>query len=220
MIGSSRHTASALLSLAAGALAVAAPAEAHPHVWVTNEVTILFDKGSISGIRHKWTFDDMYTQMAVQGLDTNKDGIYDRQELAELAQVNIDGLKEFEYFTFVKLGSERLTTGAPVDYYLEHSKDGLLSLYFTLPFTQPVLADAKGFGVQITDPGFFIAFDFAKDDPVKLGAGAPAGCKPIFVTAEKDAADAKKLEDAFSQQLGGSAGMGGLTRTVSVDCKP
>lgn len=219
MIASSRHACAGLLALATGALATAAPVAAHPHVWVTNEITILFDKGSIAGLRHKWTFDDMYTAMAIQGLDTNKDGIYDRQELAELAQVNIDGLKEFEYFTFVKLAGQRLATGAPADFYLEHSKDGLLSLHFTLPFTQPVMVDAKGFAVQVADPGFFIAFEFAKTEPVKLGAGAPASCKPIFVTDGKDAADAKQLDEAFVQQLGAATGVS-VSRSVSVSCTP
>ncbi len=219
MAGFSKYAATVLLAGFAGALPMAGPAAAHPHVWVTNEVTILFDKGSISGVRHRWTFDDMYTAMAIQGLDTNKDGVYDRQELAELAQVNMDGLKEFEYFTFVKLGEQKLKTGAPADYYLEHSKDGLLSLTFTLPFAQPVLVDAKGFGLQVTDPGFFIAFELAKDEPVKLGPGAPGACKPVLVTEAKDDADAKKLDEAFSQQLGASAG-GSLPRSISVSCSP
>lgn len=210
---------SALAAFATGVTLFAGAASAHPHVWVTNEVTILFDKGSMSAIRHKWTFDDMYTAMAIQGLDANKDGVYDRQELAELAQVNIDGLKEFEYFTFIKLGSQRLKTGAPKDYYLEHSKDGLLSLVFTLPFEQPVMADATDFGVQVTDPGYFIAFEFAKDEPAKLGEGAPTGCKAALTTGEKDAAEAKKLDEAFGQQLGGGAGIS-LARTVTISCKP
>ncbi|MGC4005504.1 MAG: DUF1007 family protein [Pirellulales bacterium] len=200
----------------AGVAALSGGAVAHPHVWVVSEATILFDKGSMVGIRHKWTFDDMYTAMAIQGLDANKDGIYDRQELAELAQVDLDGLKEFEYFTIAKLGSHRLKTAAPKDY-LEHTKDGLLSLYFTLPFGQPVMADAKDFGFQVTDPGYFIAFEFAKVDPVKLGEGAPAGCKAVLATAEQDAADAKKLDEAFGQQLGPGGGSGAVP-TVKVVC--
>lgn len=219
MTGRAARGMAAALALAAGVAAFAGAAVAHPHVWVTNEVTILFDKGSMSGVRHRWTFDDMYTAMAIQGLDTNKDGVYDRQELAELAQVNIDGLKEFEYFTFIRLGSQRLKTGAPKEFYLEHSKDGLLSLVFTLPFEQPVMVDAKDFGVQVTDPGYFIAFEFAKEEPAKLGEGAPAGCKAVLATDQKDAAEARKLDDAFAQQLGGAAGIS-LARTVTIACKP
>ncbi|TMJ63980.1 MAG: DUF1007 family protein, partial [Alphaproteobacteria bacterium] len=87
--------------LAAGMLAaLAASATAHPHVWITVETTVLYDKGTFTGLQHKWTFDEFYTAMAIEGLDKNKDGIYDREELAELAKVNVDGLKEFGYFTY------------------------------------------------------------------------------------------------------------------------
>ena len=100
----------------------AAPATAHPHVWVTTQTTVLYENGTVIGLRHKWSFDDFYTSMALQGLDTNNDGIYDRSELAELAKVNIDGLKEFDYFTIVKLGGETLKFQAPRDFYLEHAE--------------------------------------------------------------------------------------------------
>ena len=60
----------------------------------------MFDKGAITGIDQVWFFDEFYTAMAVEGLDTNKDGKYSREELHELAKTNMEGLKEFGYFTF------------------------------------------------------------------------------------------------------------------------
>jgi ABC-type uncharacterized transport system substrate-binding protein len=102
-----------------------------------------------------------------------KDGKYDRAELDDLTEVNIDGLKEFDYFTFPVLGSEAVRLGEPRDYWLEH-KNGLLALHFTLPFASPVLADAPAFSFSIQDASFFIAFHLAKtENPVRLGAGAP-----------------------------------------------
>lgn len=104
------------VSALAMAAALAGPAAAHPHVWVTVETTVVYDGGQVTGLQHKWTFDDMYTAMAIQGLDANGDGTYSREELAELAQVNMDGLKEFAYFTVAKLGTAAtkglLLTGA------------------------------------------------------------------------------------------------------------
>lgn len=45
--------------------ATAAPAAAHPHVWITVESTVLYEQGSIAAIRHRWTFDEFYTAMAI-----------------------------------------------------------------------------------------------------------------------------------------------------------
>lgn len=210
-----------LLALGAVLAAPALPAAAHPHVWVTVETTVVYDKGRITGLTHRWVFDDMYTAMAIQGLDANGDGTYSREELQELAQVNIDGLKEFAYFTYPKLGETAIKQKEPIDYYLEH-KDGLLALHFTLPFEQPVLADAEGFNFSVFDESFFIAFDFEKDDPVKL-AGAPEGCAASIGVPQNELEQLQALNEAFGGMAtagDANAGMGmGYARTVTLGCK-
>src|SRR5689334_18733285 len=77
-------TAGLAATLVAGLIA---PAAAHPHVWITVETTVLYANGAFTGLRHRWTFDEFYTAMAIEGLDKNNDGVYDREELAELAKV-------------------------------------------------------------------------------------------------------------------------------------
>lgn len=197
-------------------LAFSAPLAAHPHVWVSVETTVVYDEGKIVGLQNRWTFDEAYASMALEGLDANNDGIYDREELAELAQVNIDGLKEFNYFTHAKLGDTPLAMAAPRDYWLEFT-DETLSLHFFLPLSEPVLADAPGFTFQIFDPSYFIAFDFADKDPIKLAAGAPANCNIGIAVPEADTAEAEKLGEAFYQQFGGDIGIS-LAKTVSIEC--
>lgn len=209
----------AITALAAG-LALGAPgAQAHPHVWVTMKETVLYDKGTITGLQQAWTFDEMYTQQAIEGLDKNGDGKYDREELKDLAQVNIDGLKEFAYFTFAKLGDAELKFKPPVDYWLDYTDKGILTLHFTLPLEQPVSADASGFNFAVFDSSYFIAFEFAAADAVKLSAHAPTGCKATIHEPAEDT-DTQKLNDAFagamSQQGSVSLGSGGAT--VAVAC--
>ena len=63
----------AIAALAAGIFGAARSACAHPHVYVTVETTVLYDKGTISGLRQRWMFDEFYTTMAIEGLDTNRD---------------------------------------------------------------------------------------------------------------------------------------------------
>ena len=172
--------------LVAGALmcgGLITEAAAHPHVYITFETTVLYDKGTFAGVRHKWMFDEFYTTMAIEGLDKNKDGVYDREELAELAKVNIEGLKDFAYFTFPGLGGKEIALGDARDYWLEH-KDGLLSLHFTLPFASPVLSEAKGLTISVYDPTYFIAFEPAKDKPARISEGAPKLSRYSTMTRE------------------------------------
>jgi ABC-type uncharacterized transport system substrate-binding protein len=206
--------AAALLSL------LSSGASAHPHVWVTVKATVLYDKGAISGLRQAWTFDEFYTAQAIEGLDKNKDGTYSREELAELAQVNIDGLKEFDYFTYAKLADADRKFKPPVDYWLEHTDKGVLTLHFTLPLQQPIGRDAGEFTFSVTDPSYFIAFEFAEDHPVKLGSGAPAGCTAVVQEPpEEVGSDAQNLSQAFSSAMGnaGTVSLGSF-QSVHVHC--
>lgn len=197
-------------------------AQAHPHVWVTYETTVVYENNAIVGFDHIWTFDDMYTAMAIEGLDKNGDGKYTREELAELADVNMQGLKDFDYFTFAKLGDQNLKISGPKEHWLEYNGK-LLRLHFRAVLEQPVLSDAKGFSFAIYDPSFFIAFEPEQTDAVKLAAGAPAGCKAVINEPhpENNSEDLKQklLDDAFAQQLGQSTNIGGgFTKTISVVC--
>ena len=86
-----------VVGLLGGALASAAsPAEAHPHVWITATSELIYaPDGALSSVRHAWTFDDMYSSFAVQGLESKTKGVFSREELAPLAQTNAEALKEF-----------------------------------------------------------------------------------------------------------------------------
>ena len=218
---SNTRSAAAAAVVALVSCATAGPALAHPHVWVSVETTVLYDAGKVAGFKHRWTFDDMYTAMAVQGLDKNGDGAYSREELAELAQVNIDGLKEFEFFTFARIKETAVKLAPPKDYWLEH-KDGVLSLNFTLPLAQAVPAETEGFEFSVYDQTFFIAFDLAKENPIRLSEGAPAGCMAKVGSSDKDLQDLQRLNDAFGGQMtAGNAneGMGlGYASTVQLTC--
>jgi ABC-type uncharacterized transport system substrate-binding protein len=209
-------------ALAAATLALSSPgAGAHPHVWVSVKATVLYADGSITGLQEAWTFDEFYTAQAIEGLDKNGDGKYDREELKELAQVNIDGLKEFDYFTFAKAGGGDRKFKPPQDYWLEYTDKGILTLHFTLPLQQPVAAGSGEFTFSVYDPSFFIAFDLAQSHPVNLGNGAPANCAAIVHDpVEDDTSDSKKLTDAFAGVLGSSGGTVdyGANKTVAVHC--
>ena len=175
-------------------LAFALPAQAHPHVWVkaTSELVYAAD-GSVTGIRQHWAFDDMFTAFALQGLESKEKGKYTRAELAPLAKTNVDSLKEYAYFTYATADGKKAPFADPLpDYWLDY-KDSILTLNFTLPFKQPV--KAKDLKVEIYDPTYFIAFEFAKENPVRL-VDVPAQCKGVVTwPREPTFAEGKKLSN-------------------------
>jgi ABC-type uncharacterized transport system substrate-binding protein len=177
--------------LLAGALALGAgTAEAHPHVWITATSELIYaPDGSISGVRHAWTFDDMFSTYALQGIESKTKGVYSHEELAPLAQTNVESLKEFGFFTFARADGKKEKFQEPVDYFLEY-KDSLLTLHFTLPLKTPV--KAKDLALEVFDPSFFVDFKFADKDPVRL-VGAPAACQVNFQRPNDGTVSAQKL---------------------------
>src|SRR6185312_17513615 len=123
------------------AFGFAAPAAAHPHVWVKSSSELIYaPDGSVTGIRHHWVFDDMFTAFAVQGLESKEKGKFTREELAPLAKVNIESLKEYDYFTFATADGKKAELAEPApDYWLDYADD-VLTLNFTLPFKTPLRA--------------------------------------------------------------------------------
>jgi ABC-type uncharacterized transport system substrate-binding protein len=210
------HKLRLLLAALAGLLALSGAAQAHPHVWVTIKSELVYTAdGSATGVRHSWSFDEMFSTFATQGLDKNNDGVLTREELAELAEVNISSMKEYDYFTKAKVNGKPATFDAPKDYWLEH-KDKLLTLHFTMPFAGPV--KAQSLDLEIYDGTFFVAFALDEKEPVKL-VNAPSACK-LQVAQPKDAkVQSKSLSESFFNQLDPSSGFGAqFANKISVKC--
>ena len=174
----------ALLSLAPAA------GWAHPHVWVDSASEVLFEGGQVTGIRHHWRFDEAFSAFAVQGLDTDGDGALSREELQPLAQVNVESLSEYDFFTFVSSGEYQAGFSAPTDYWLEQDGDRLI-LHFTLPLARPVAAKGA-LKLEVFDPEYFVAFTLPGEEAVRLDA-APASCTLAVNLAEAPDASAAAM---------------------------
>ena len=189
------------------ALAMAGPAAAHPHVWVTVKSQIVFDAaGKVAAIRHAWTFDEMYSAFQTQGL--SKDGKRaTKADMAALAKLQAEQLAEFDFFTVAKAGGRKQAYATPTEVSLEEGEDKLVTLRFTLPLKQAASA-GRAFALQVYDPTYFVSFEYDKAGAVTLEA-APAGCtvnvvEPPPLIAE----DAKKKDESFFTGLSPGAEFG------------
>jgi ABC-type uncharacterized transport system substrate-binding protein len=181
-----------LVVLAATLAFGAGAAQAHPHVWITASSELVYaPDGTVTGVRHAWSFDDMFSTYALQGLETKTKGVYTREDLAPLAQTNVESLKEFGFFTFAKADGKKTKFVEPTDYYLSYN-DSVLTLHFILPLKAAV--KSKELAVEVYDPSYFIDFTFQDKDPVKL-VGAPAGCALKFQRPTDGTADAQRLSE-------------------------
>lgn len=190
------HVGAGSAAALAAILAGTGPALAHPHVFVTAREQVVFaPDGKITGIKAAWTFDDMYSAFAIQGLG-DADKILTRADLQPLAKTNVDSLAEFGWFTVAKAGGKPVAFSDPVDYWIDENAAKLITLHFTLPLKAPVTTGAF-FSLQVYDSTYFVAFDYDTTAPVTL-VDAPVGCS-VSVTKPKplDNTDSQKLSEAF-----------------------
>ena len=206
------------LAVLCAAVGLGAPARAHPHVWVTMQSELIYaNDGSITGIRHHWAFDDMFTAFAVQGIASKEKGKFTRAELAPMAKVNIESLKEYKYFTYATADGKKAPFSDPLPGYWLDYNNAVLILNFTLPFKTPV--KAKYLKIEIYDPTIFVDFEFAKKAPAHL-VGAPAGCKlDVKLPHDITAAQSQKLGEAFFNSLSTSQNWGAqFANKILVNC--
>ena len=168
----------------------AAPALAHPHVWIEMRSDVVFnDQGLITGLNLMWTFDDGYAQMALDGLDGNGDGNYDPSELEPLTRENMASLKDYDYFTVIRFNGEKQALGPPRDAGQIYS-NGKLQLHMQVSLQTPLDPTKGSFMAKVYDPDFFIAFDYAGEEPVSVLGAMPKSCalvvKPVPSDAELD----------------------------------
>lgn len=184
------------------------PLQAHPHVWITMSQTIvLTPQGDISGIQHRWVFDEAYSAFAVQGLQRDKDGRIGADILAPLAKSNTEDLAEFNYFTSVKRDGQVQSFSKPTQYTFEY--DGKQIIYnFTLPLKEPI-KPGRTHVIEIADPTYFVSFSFADiPQPATLSSEAK-GCAILAKRPPEDPQPVgQPLSEAVFSSLGSNSNYG------------
>lgn len=203
-----RRTAGAAFAVLAS---MAAPglAWAHPHVWVTVRSHVAFaPDGKVNAVIHDWTFDEMYSSFAVQGL-AQPGQLAKREDFAPLAKENAGGLAQIGYFTTLKIAGKAVDFGEVTDYWMEERPDHLVTFHVVLPLKTPT-PPGKYFSLLVADPEFFIDFEFddKEKDAIKLD-DAPAGCSLSLAKPKAlEADESQKLSESFFSGLAPGANFG------------
>jgi ABC-type uncharacterized transport system substrate-binding protein len=173
------------LLLALALLAPAAAAEAHPHIWIRASATMQFEDGKITEIRHEWIFDDFFSNALISDFDKNRNKQFDPDEVKELEKNAFVALKEFGYFTHVKVGGKAVTIETTRDF-TPTIKDGKVIYTFVAVLPQPVDPRAAQFAAGVYDHSYYVDVEVNPQLGVKLAGGGSEACK-FAIVEDKDA---------------------------------
>jgi len=167
-------------------LSPSGPAAAHPHGWIDVQVTVLLDdSGAVVGLREAWLFDEVYSAFATEGFDGNGDGEPDPERLQELAAVNLQQLREYDYFTVITAAGGELSVPDVTDPTTAFGS-GRIYLAFTLMFDEPVPREAQPLRYAVFDPFYLAAMAHLPDGEGIRLEGGPPGCIVRIDEADPD----------------------------------
>ncbi len=159
---------------------------AHPHAWADVVIEVLFDgAGRVMGLRQTWLFDDFYSAYAVEGMDGNGDGKPDQEKLDAILRVNMENLKEYEYFTRAWQGDEILEL-QPITEMSTRMAENRMEMTFVTTFSKAVSQPLGHFSYSIFDPTYYIEMLHTETEKPVLLAGAPEGCDYVLLQPNPD----------------------------------
>ena len=129
--------------------------------------------GSITGVRYRWSFDEMSSAYIALGTEDRQKGIFSSEKLASLAEAQVASLMSSDYFTNATVNGVKQQFELSADYRLEF-RDGVLTLHFTLPFSSPLTG--RTLELEVYDPSYFVDISLAEQAPVEL-VNPPSQCK-------------------------------------------
>jgi ABC-type uncharacterized transport system substrate-binding protein len=190
------------------ALLIAAPAGAHPHVFVDAGAGFRLDgDGRLEGLRISWTYDEFTSLVLldVLDIDADGDGELDDADRAAIVAGETDWPDDYDGDVHLEVGGAPRALGRPEggEAGLE---DGRITVRFDLPLAEPAeLGDATAV-LRLYDPTYFYAYTVvAAPAPGELPAGCVADLLPFVpdaATAELQAELAALSREEVPEQEG------------------
>jgi ABC-type uncharacterized transport system substrate-binding protein len=153
-------------------LAPARPAPAHPHVFMDNQATLVFDAQGLAGFRLSWLFDDMFGTTVIEDYDRDGDGVFGPQELAVLKAEVFDYLRHSDWFTFVWIDGVARRTVEVRDFSARISAGRLIYEFF-VPCPVPAGAGERRVLLSVHDPEYYADVYSPEETPPELENAAP-----------------------------------------------
>lgn len=160
-------------------------ANAHPHVFIESNLEIFRDdNGKAAELRHVWRFDAVFSSSIVVDFDKNTNNALEVEELEAIATTIKTNLKEYDYFTAVKLGNEEVELDLPKLFFADY-QDGQLILIVVMTLKTPIDIVGKQFSVSVSDPSYYVAVEFSDKNSIEVTGGG-GKCKSSIEVPDFD----------------------------------
>ncbi len=128
---------------------------AHPHVFIDNAITIVFNQEELAGIEVNWLFDEMFSSMIIHDYDENKNGVFDLAEIEAIKNGAFSNLGKFNYFTRIKINGEPFIVQL-VEKFSVFMQDNCVVYNFFIPCKLKTEICYKEIKISIYDDSYYV----------------------------------------------------------------
>lgn len=140
---------------------------AHPHVFISNRFSVIFDKTGLTGIEIHWVFDKMFSAVMIGDYDKNKNGIFEKEEIKSLENEAFSDIKEYGYFVSIHINDEPFKV-TRIKNFSASIKDKAMSYRFTIPCSVKSNKKRNEIVAASYDPTYYIAIGIPEKDAIRL----------------------------------------------------
>lgn len=140
---------------------------AHPHVFIDNTITIIFDKKGLAGVKAKWVFDEMFSSMIIHDYDGDKNGAFNAAEIEKIKNGAFSNLRNFHYFTHIKIEGKKFEVKFARDFSACLDNNRVIYTFF-IPCHVSAVALYKEIKISIYDNSYYVDVALAGKNPVHV----------------------------------------------------
>ncbi|MCD4718535.1 MAG: DUF1007 family protein [Desulfobacula sp.] len=140
---------------------------AHPHVFIAQNLKIVFDEKGMAGFNVYWKFDEMFSSMICDDHDLNRNGILEKTEVASIKGKAFSYIAEFNYFIYVKIDNTPFEVKYVTDFFARIDKGNLIYEFF-IPCHISAAKNFKHISIASYDPNYYSAVYFTERHPFAI----------------------------------------------------
>ncbi|MBN1797631.1 MAG: DUF1007 family protein [Spirochaetales bacterium] len=161
-------------------------ASAHPHVFIENSFTFVFNDRGLSGIHINWILDEMFSATIIMDYDWNKNAFFEDSEIQAVKQGAFTNLKNYNYFLHINIDYVNFNITYATDFRAEIVNNRVVYSFF-IPVNVQAVSTVKIISAGCYDETYFCDISYSKVYPVRLKNNSRYDCSWEIVDDKKNA---------------------------------
>jgi ABC-type uncharacterized transport system substrate-binding protein len=144
--------------------------QGHPHIFIDNKVTIVFDEKGLAGFNIDWVFDKIFSASIIHDFDLNGDGIFSKKEIEAIKEGAFSNLSNFNYFCLITINGSVFRVQYVTDFFAAVSEKRVVYKFF-VPCHVQGITEFKKVTAAVYDETYFTDIIFDPEEAVRIENG-------------------------------------------------